>query len=146
MISLDDVRAAHERIRPYIHRTPVFTSRAIDARVGATVVFKCENFQRGGSFKIRGALNAVLSLDAGPGASHLFSTEDQIGRVYRYTGTGAGELAAEFALGPLHFIGEAYIGTEWRMLFSCCVIDYTNEQFRFQIRAISTDQLLAAFE
>jgi len=62
MISLDDVRAAHERIRAYIHRTPVFTSRAIDARVGATVVFKCENFQRGGSFKIRGALNAVLSL------------------------------------------------------------------------------------
>jgi len=62
MISLDDVRAAHERIRPYIHRTPVFTSRAMDARVGATVVFKCENFQRGGSFKIRGALNAVLSL------------------------------------------------------------------------------------
>ena len=62
MLTLDDLRAAHERIRPHVHRTPVMTSRAIDERVGAAVSFKCENFQRGGSFKIRGALNAVLSL------------------------------------------------------------------------------------
>jgi len=62
MISLDDVRIAHERIRPHVHRTPIFTSRAIDELLGAKVIFKCENFQRGGSFKIRGALNAVLSL------------------------------------------------------------------------------------
>jgi hypothetical protein len=91
-------------------------------------------------------IDTVLSTDAGPGASHLFSTEDQIGRVYRYDGTGDGELVAQFGLGPLRFLGEAYIGASWRMLFSCCVIDYTNEQFRFQIRAIDTDQLLAAFE
>jgi hypothetical protein len=88
-------------------------------------------------------IDAVLSMAAGPGASHLFSTEDQIGRVYRYDGTGTGELVAQFALGPLQFLGEAYIGPEWRMLFSCCVIDYQNDQFRFQIRAIDTDQLLA---
>ena len=62
MLTLDDLRAAHERIRPHVHRTPIMTSRAIDELVGAAVSFKCENFQRGGSFKIRGALNAVLSL------------------------------------------------------------------------------------
>jgi threonine dehydratase len=63
MINLDDIRVAHDRIRPHIHRTPTFTSRAIDEMLGVSVVFKCESFQRGGSFKIRGALNAVLSLD-----------------------------------------------------------------------------------
>jgi threonine dehydratase len=63
MVTLADVRAAHDRIRPYIHRTPVFTSRAIDELLGTSVTFKCESLQRGGSFKIRGALNAVLSLN-----------------------------------------------------------------------------------
>ena len=63
MVSLGDIRAAHDRIRAHIHRTPVFTSRAIDELLGANVAFKCESFQRGGSFKIRGALNAVLTLD-----------------------------------------------------------------------------------
>jgi threonine dehydratase len=61
-ISSDDVRAAHARIRPHIHRTPIFTNRAIDELLGARVVFKCENLQRGGAFKTRGALHAVLSL------------------------------------------------------------------------------------
>jgi threonine dehydratase len=54
--------AAHGRIRPYVHRTPVFSSRSIDRMVGARVSFKCENLQRGGAFKLRGALNTVLSL------------------------------------------------------------------------------------
>jgi hypothetical protein len=90
-------------------------------------------------------IDAVLSMAAGPGASHLFSTEDGIGRVYRYDGSGAGELVADFALGPLHFIGEAYVGAEWRMLFSRCVLDYQRQQFRFEIRAIDTDLLLATF-
>jgi threonine dehydratase len=54
--------AAHERIRRYVHCTPVFGSRSIDAMLGARVSFKCENLQRGGAFKLRGALNAVLSL------------------------------------------------------------------------------------
>jgi threonine dehydratase len=61
-ISIDDVHAAHVRIRKHIHRTPTFTNRAIDELVGARIVFKCENLQRGGAFKMRGALNAVLSL------------------------------------------------------------------------------------
>ena len=62
-VTLADVRDAHDRIRAHIRRTPVLTSRAIDELVGARLAFKCESFQRGGSFKIRGALNAVLSLD-----------------------------------------------------------------------------------
>src|SRR6516162_7795 len=56
------VRAAHERIRPHAHRTPVFTCSAIDAMSGANVYFKCENFQKVGAFKFRGACNAVFSL------------------------------------------------------------------------------------
>ncbi|HZC17728.1 MAG TPA: pyridoxal-phosphate dependent enzyme [Caulobacteraceae bacterium] len=58
----ETIAAAHARIAPHIHRTPVLTSRRIDAIVGASVWFKAENFQRVGAFKARGAFNAVLSL------------------------------------------------------------------------------------
>lgn len=61
-ISADDVRCAAERIRPLAHRTPVMTSSAFDAEAGIRTFFKCENLQRGGAFKIRGAANLVLSL------------------------------------------------------------------------------------
>src|SRR5215467_3763817 len=61
-ISADDVRCAAERIRPLARRTPVFTSAGMDAEAGCRVYFKCENLQRGGAFKIRGAANLVLSL------------------------------------------------------------------------------------
>src|ERR1039457_2979153 len=64
-IQPDDVRAAAGRIRPLARKTPVFTSAGFDARAGARVFFKCENLQRGGAFKIRGAANLVLSLSAG---------------------------------------------------------------------------------
>ena len=57
-----DVRAAAERIRGAAHRTPVLTSRTLDAIAGATVFLKCESFQRGGAFKFRGAFNAVSRL------------------------------------------------------------------------------------
>ncbi|RTM09822.1 MAG: pyridoxal-phosphate dependent enzyme [Hyphomicrobiales bacterium] len=60
--SFSDVLAAHERIRPYIHRTPVLTSRVIDELAGAELFFKCENFQKAGAFKARGASNAVFGL------------------------------------------------------------------------------------
>jgi threonine dehydratase len=56
------VREAADRIRPLARRTPVMTSRSIDARSGCAVFFKCENLQRGGAFKIRGAANLVLSI------------------------------------------------------------------------------------
>lgn len=61
--TIDDVRAAAARIAPHAHRTPVLASRSVDARAGARVFFKCENFQRVGAFKFRGACNAVLLLD-----------------------------------------------------------------------------------
>ena len=57
-----DVCAAHERIAPWIHRTPVLTSATFDALTGATLLFKCENLQKAGAFKVRGATNAVFSL------------------------------------------------------------------------------------
>lgn len=60
--AFEDMAAAHERIRPHIHRTPVLTSEALDAMTGAELVFKCENFQKGGAFKARGACNAVFGL------------------------------------------------------------------------------------
>jgi len=63
MITLDDIRAAAARIAPIAHRTPVMTSRTFDERSRVQAFFKCENFQRGGAFKIRGAANAVFALD-----------------------------------------------------------------------------------
>ena len=62
-IDLNRIRAAHERIRPYIHRTPMLTSSRLDEASGASLFFKCENFQKIGAFKARGATNAVFSLD-----------------------------------------------------------------------------------
>ena len=62
-VDLATVRAAHARIRPHVHRTPVLTSRSLDAAMGATLFFKCENLQKVGAFKARGACNAVFSLD-----------------------------------------------------------------------------------
>jgi threonine dehydratase len=61
-LTLEDVRAAHARIRPFIHRTPIMTSASLDELAGARLFFKCENFQRIGAFKARGAHNAVFSL------------------------------------------------------------------------------------
>lgn len=63
-VTIDDVLAAATRIAPYVHHTPVLTSRTVDARFGAEVFFKAENFQKIGAFKARGATNAVLALDA----------------------------------------------------------------------------------
>ncbi len=60
--TLADIRAAAARIAPYARRTPVMTCRAIDERAGCTVFLKCENLQRVGAFKFRGACNAVFSL------------------------------------------------------------------------------------
>jgi threonine dehydratase len=64
LVSIEDVVAAADRIRPYVNRTPVVTSATVDSASGATVFFKCENLQKVGAFKARGAVNAVLSLDA----------------------------------------------------------------------------------
>ena len=72
--TLHEIDAAATRIRPYVHHTPILHSRSIDQDLGAHLSFKCENLQRGGAFKFRGACNAVLSLDetaiAGGVATH----------------------------------------------------------------------------
>jgi threonine dehydratase len=60
--TFDDVLAAHLRIEPYIHRTPVLTSSYLNDLTGAELFFKCENFQKAGAFKVRGACNAVFGL------------------------------------------------------------------------------------
>jgi threonine dehydratase len=62
MISFDHVARAHERIQGHAKRTPVMTSSTVDALTGASVFFKCENFQRMGAFKFRGAYNALSQL------------------------------------------------------------------------------------
>lgn len=61
-VTIDDIRAAAARIRGVAHRTPVMTSRWFDQAAGRRAVFKCENLQRGGAFKIRGAANFVFSI------------------------------------------------------------------------------------
>ena len=61
--NLDTIRAAHERIRPYIHRTPVLTNSWLNDASRASLFFKCENFQKVGAFKARGATTAVFALD-----------------------------------------------------------------------------------
>jgi threonine dehydratase len=60
----DDVAAAARRLEGHAHRTPVLSSRTVDAELGARVFFKCENFQRMGAFKFRGAFNALSRFDA----------------------------------------------------------------------------------
>ena len=62
MVSFADVEQAHHRIRPHVHNTPVVTSTLINQRFGAELHFKCENLQKIGAFKARGATNAVLQL------------------------------------------------------------------------------------
>ena len=66
--SLDDIQVAARRIAPFIHRTPVMTCASLDAMSGARLYFKCENLQKTGSFKIRGATNAILQLTPGEAA------------------------------------------------------------------------------
>jgi threonine dehydratase len=61
--TFDDVLAASERIRGHVHRTPVMISRTVDKALGAEVFFKCENLQRMGAFKFRGAFNALSKFD-----------------------------------------------------------------------------------
>lgn len=63
-VTFEDVASAHERIRAHVKRTPVLTSSTIDAMSGARVFFKCENLQRMGAFKIRGAFNALSQLSS----------------------------------------------------------------------------------
>ena len=60
--TLADIKAAHARIKPFVHKTPVMTSSLLNEHFNCELFFKCENFQKVGAFKFRGATNAVLSL------------------------------------------------------------------------------------
>src|SRR5438874_188103 len=62
LLDVGSVRAAADRIRSYVHHTPVLTSSLFDVASGGSLFFKCENFQKVGAFKARGATNAVFSL------------------------------------------------------------------------------------
>jgi threonine dehydratase len=94
--ALKDVQATVKRIGPYVHNTPVLTSSTIDRMLKATVYFKCENFQRGGAFKIRGAINAILQL-----------TEDE--RARGVITHSSGNFAAALALAASALNTKAYI-------------------------------------
>jgi threonine dehydratase len=62
MVTVNDIKSANDRISSYIHRTSILTNEAINHLVGARLYFKCEKFQKTGSFKARGGLNAVLQM------------------------------------------------------------------------------------
>jgi len=72
-VTLAMVREAAERIRPIAHRTPVFTSHTFDTESGVSAFFKCENLQKGGAFKIRGAANMIFSLSDADRAKGLIA-------------------------------------------------------------------------
>ncbi len=94
--TLKDVQSAVKRIAPYVHNTPVLTSTTIDRMLNATVYFKCENFQRMGAFKIRGATNAILQL-----------TEEE--RARGVITHSSGNFAAALALAARSLDTKAYI-------------------------------------
>lgn len=87
--SFRDIIEAHERIKPYIHRTPVLTSGQLDRMFGCRLFFKCENLQKVGAFKFRGATNAVLSLS---------DKEKKAGVVTHSSGNHAAALALAAAM------------------------------------------------
>ena len=62
MITIKEIQKAHERILPFIHRTPIFTNKSLNQESGADLYFKCENFQKIGAFKFRGGWNTISSL------------------------------------------------------------------------------------
>ena len=63
MLDNNDINIAYRRIKPFIHKTPILTNQSINKLFSSELYFKCENFQKTGSFKIRGATNAVLQLN-----------------------------------------------------------------------------------
>ena len=62
MVTYNDIEKAHQRISDHIHNTPILTSDSLDNELGSNLFFKCENFQKTGSFKFRGAMSKISSL------------------------------------------------------------------------------------
>ncbi len=94
---IDDMKTARARIAPYIHRTPVLTSSYLNDLTGAELFFKCENFQKAGAFKVRGASNAVFGL-----------TEDKLAKGVATHSSGNHALSLSYAAGrrgiPCHVV------------------------------------------
>jgi hypothetical protein len=94
--------------------------------------------------KLDHRIDAVLSQDAGPvPSSYLFSTEDQVGRVYRYDGIDTETMVAEFPLGTLRFIGEMYLDGAWQLVFSRLML--AGEYRYFEIRSLRTADIITTF-
>ncbi len=95
--TIDDMKAAHARAKPYIHRTPVLTSGYLNELAGCEMFFKCENFQKAGAFKVRGASNAVFGL-----------TDEQAKRGVATHSSGNHALSLSYAAGrrgiPCHVV------------------------------------------
>ena len=119
--SFEAIQAAHRRIAPHIHRTPVMSSTSLDQLAGAELYFKCENLQRSGSFKMRGASNAVFSLrdeEAARGVVTHSSGNHAAGVVKAYGDLGM-RAAGIRLIGPMDVVpdtklqdmGDAAIGT-----------------------------------
>ena len=98
--SWEAILAAHARIAPRIHRTPVLTSASLNAMTGAQLFFKCENLQKTGSFKIRGASNAILSL-----------TDEQAARGIVTQSSGNHGAAVAYAARALGYKAEIFVPT-----------------------------------
>lgn len=96
--TLKEVKEAVKRVAPYVHRTPVLTSSTIDRMLDASIFFKCENFQRMGAFKFRGASNAILQL----------TQEERARGVITHS---SGNFAAALALAAKSLDTKAYIVT-----------------------------------
>ncbi len=80
----EEILSVYNRIKPFIHRTPILTSRFINSFTGCDIYFKCENFQKAGAFKFRGAVNALLSLN---------EEEKRLGVITHSSGNHAGALS-----------------------------------------------------
>ena len=87
--NFDDIISAYERIKGFIHKTPVLTSKTFDGMTGSQLYFKCENFQKAGAFKFRGATNAVLALS---------DAEAKMGVITHSSGNHAGALSLAASL------------------------------------------------
>ena len=112
-VTAESIARAHERIAPHVHRTPVMTSRRIDAIAGADLVFKCENLQRMGAFKARGAFNAVLGLSAEDAARGVYTHSSgnhgaALALAARERGIPAWVVMPQNAAGPKQSAVEAY--------------------------------------
>ena len=118
--TFEDVTAARERIRPYVHRTPVLTSSYLNGLTGANLLFKCENFQKAGAFKVRGASNAVFQLPAeGQNIAHHHPGSDfGFGDLLVFQGQYAGRQAT---FGQVRYrIGDQFFGR--RLGFVCGIL------------------------